>query len=223
AIDWFELHGEVEYGEMTASLPELLAAMRRGDGMVPLGDGTFGLLPEQWMERFAPLAGLGSGEEDHLRFRRNQAGLLDALLAAQPEVRVDELFQRVRDRMLRFQGVTAAPQPEGFSGLLRDYQREGLGWMEFLREFGFGGCLADDMGVGKTAQVLAVLETRRALGKGPSLVVAPKSLMFNWRAESARFTPRLKVLEHTGLARDTALRSEERRVGKEGRVGGWAE
>ena len=73
------------------------------------------------------------------------------------------------------------------------------GW-QFLREFGFGGCLADDMGVGKTAQVLAMLESRRAEGKGPSLVVVPKSLMFNWREEAARFTPQLRVLEHTGTA-----------------------
>ena len=58
-IDWFELHGEVDYGEATASLPQLLAAVRRGDTMVVLGDGTFGLLPEEWLERFAPLAGLG--------------------------------------------------------------------------------------------------------------------------------------------------------------------
>ncbi len=207
-IDWFELHGEVDYGDQKASLPELLAAMRRGDGMVALGDGTFGLLPEEWMERFAPLAGLGAKEEDHLRFRRNQAGLLDALLAAQPEVRVDEMFVRVRERMQRFHGVKAAPQPEGFRGHLRDYQREGVGWMEFLREFGFGGCLADDMGVGKTAQVLAVLELRRTEGCGPSLVVAPKSLMFNWRAEAAKFTPQMRVLEHTGLARDTAMIGE---------------
>jgi superfamily II DNA or RNA helicase len=208
-IDWFELHGEVDYDGQTASLPQLLAAVRRGDTMVRLGDGTFGLLPEEWLERFAPLAGLGSkgeGEDqDHLRFRRNQASLLDALLAAQPEVRVDEMFQRVRERMRSFAGVKTAAQPPGFVGQLRDYQCEGLGWMEFLREFGFGGCLADDMGVGKTAQVLAVLESRRTEGRGPSLVVAPKSLMFNWRAESQRFTPQLRVLEHTGLARDTAL------------------
>ena len=87
-IDWFELHGEVDYDGQTASLPQLLAAVRRGDTMVRLGDGTYGLLPEEWLERFAPLAGLGTKEEDHLRFKRNQAGLLDALLAAQPEVRV---------------------------------------------------------------------------------------------------------------------------------------
>ena len=75
--------------------------------------------------------------------------------------------------------------------------------MEFLREFGFGGCLADDMGVGKTVQVLATLEARRAReGKGPSLVVVPKSVMFNWSEEAARFTPQLRVLEYHGMARD---------------------
>jgi hypothetical protein len=58
-IDWFELHGEVQYGDTTASLPALLAAVRRGDSMVVLGDGTFGLLPEEWLQRFAPLAGMG--------------------------------------------------------------------------------------------------------------------------------------------------------------------
>jgi superfamily II DNA or RNA helicase len=203
-IDWFELHGEVDYGGAKASLPQLLAALRRGDTMVPLGDGSFGLLPEEWLARFAPLAGLGNAEKDHLRFRQNQAGLLDALLAVQPEVRVDEVFERMRERLRSFHGVKAMEQPAGFVGRLRDYQREGLGWMEFLRDFGFGGCLADDMGVGKTAQVLAVLESRRGTEKGPSLVVAPKSLMFNWREEAARFTPGLRVLIHTGTARDAA-------------------
>jgi superfamily II DNA or RNA helicase len=205
-IDWFELRGEVDYGDGTsATLPQLLAALRRGDTMIRLGDGTYGLLPEDWLARFAPLAGLGAATDDHLRFRKNQAGVLDALLAAQPEVQVDEVFEHIREKLRTFKGVTALPQPEAFTGQLRDYQCEGLGWMQFLREFGFGGCLADDMGVGKTAQVLATLEMRRAEGLGPSLVVAPKSLMFNWRAEAAKFTPRLRVIEHTGLARDIGL------------------
>ncbi len=207
-IDWFELHGEVDYGGTTVSLPALLSALRRGENVIPLGDGGFGLLPEEWLRRFAPIAGLGTRLEDHLRFERNQAGLLDALLAAQPEVRTDEIFERARARLRAFEGVRPVEQPAGFSGQLRGYQKEGLGWMAFLREYGFGGCLADDMGVGKTAQVLATLELRRTEGAGPSLVVAPKSLMFNWRAEAQRFTPQLRVLEHTGLSRDLALISQ---------------
>src|SRR5438876_2959014 len=79
--------------------------------------------------------------------------------------------------------------------------------LEALRRFSFGGCLADDMGVGKTAQVLALLESRRELRAagepvGPSLVVVPKSLVFNWKEEAARFTPQLRVLDHTGLERN---------------------
>ncbi len=204
-IDWFELRAEVDYGGEAVKLPKLLAALRRGDCMVPLSDGGFGLLPEEWLRRFAPLAGLGTAHSGHLRFRHNQASLLDALLAAQPEVHVDEAFERARQRLRDFAGIQPAPQPEGFSGQLRGYQCEGLGWMEFLRDFGFGGCLADDMGVGKTPQVLALVESRRAAQRGPSLVVAPKSLMFNWCAEAARFTPQLRVLDHTGAARDAAL------------------
>ena len=69
----------------------------------------------------------------------------------------------VRQELARFQSISPAAQPAGFQGRLREYQREGLGWMHFLRQFSFGGCLADDMGVGKTAQVLALLETRREL------------------------------------------------------------
>jgi len=203
-IDWFELHGEVDYGGATAKLPALLAALRRGENMVRLDDGTYGLLPEEWLSRFGPIVGLGTAEADHLRFRRNQAGLLDALLATQPEVTCDATFAHVRDELRTFAGIRAGEQPEGFVGHLRDYQRDGVGWMDFLRRFSFGGCLADDMGVGKTAQVLALLEARRASGDvpGPSLVVVPKSLVFNWKQEAARFTPRLRVLDHTGLARN---------------------
>jgi len=207
-VDWFELHGRVDYGETTAKLPALLEALRRGENMVRLDDGTYGLLPEEWLRRIGMLAGAGSAENGHIRFRRSQAGLLDALLAVQPEARCDETFERLRRELRIFEGVKAAEQPGGFNGRLRDYQREGLGWIEFLRRFNFGGCLADDMGVGKTAQVLALLETRRALREsgekiGPSLVVVPRSLVFNWKEEASRFTPNLKVLDHTGAERGT--------------------
>lgn len=205
-IDWFELTGDVEFGTEMASLPELMTALRRGENFVPLGDGTMGLLPEEWLERYRLLAGVGEVDGDGLRFKRTQAGLLDALLASQPDVAFDKAFVRARDQIRAFKGVEEAKEPAGFVGELRGYQREGLGWMKFLQQFGFGGCLADDMGLGKTVQVLALLEWRRQLRarnrgknkKHPSLVVVPKSLVFNWCQEAQRFAPKLKILNHTG-------------------------
>jgi superfamily II DNA or RNA helicase len=223
-IDWFELHGTVDFGDAKANLPELIAALKRGDNSVVLGDGTFGLLPEEWLKKYGLLASLGSTEADHVRFTRSQVGLLDALLASQPEASFDAAYSRARDELQRFEGIREADSPPSFTGTLRGYQREGLGWLNFLQQFGFGGCLADDMGLGKTVQVLALLESRRIArepsnngaskpGKkkaravesngrlAPSLVVMPKSLVFNWIQEAARFTPRLRVLDHTGMGR----------------------
>jgi SNF2-related domain/Helicase conserved C-terminal domain/SWIM zinc finger len=213
-VDWFELHGAVTYGETTAKLPKLLAALKRGETMVILDDGSYGLLPEEWLHRFGHVAGMGEAEGDHIRFRPSQAGVLDALLAAQPSVDCDDAFRRVRTELAQFASIGPAEQPAGFNGSLRGYQREGLGWMHFLRRFSFGGCLADDMGVGKTAQVLALLESRRELRtqaqvEGPSLVVVPKSLIFNWKQEIQRFTPQLRVLDYTGIGRSITREMDE--------------
>jgi SNF2 family DNA or RNA helicase len=207
-IDWFELHAEADYGGARAKLPDLLRAVKRGESLVKLDDGSYGILPEEWLAQLGALPRLGEEHEGVIRYRRNQAGLLDALLAAQPEAEWDESFAAARDALRWFDGLEPATQPEGFEGQLRGYQLEGLSWMHFLRRFGFGGCLADDMGVGKTAQVLALLEERRAQGLGPSLVIVPRSLIFNWRQEAARFTPRLRVLDHTGIGRNVEALSE---------------
>jgi hypothetical protein len=205
-VDWFELRGEVEFDGEKVAVPEILAALRRGEDSIRLGDGSSGLLPKEWLRRVAPLAAFGEPSGDHLRFRAAQVGLLDALLAAEPAATCDAAFAQARQRLLRFAGIAAAEAPEGFRGELRGYQKTGLGWLHFLRDFGFGGCLADDMGLGKTVQVLALLESRRILRQrqrlGPSLAVVPRSLIFNWIAEAARFTPGLRVCNHTGAARD---------------------
>ncbi|MFL6237479.1 MAG: SNF2-related protein [Thermoanaerobaculia bacterium] len=182
-VDWFELRGEADFEGQTVRLPELLAALRRGEKFVPLSDGSLGLLPEDWARKFAPVAGLGEAAGDHLRFRSVQTALLDAWLADEP-VSCDQTFERARERLRGFSGVEPAQAPSGFHGELRPYQHAGLGWLHFLRDFGFGGCLADDMGLGKTVQVLALLESRRELrereGLAPSLAVVPRSLVFIW-------------------------------------------
>jgi hypothetical protein len=215
-IDWFELHGTVDYGSEQAELPDLIKALERGDNLLRLSDGSYGLIPDELKEKYGLLIRLGKKHGDHLRYSRAQAGFLDLLLAGRDEVRVDELFARVRAEVQRFERIAPTEQPAGFSGQLRDYQLDGLAWMQFLRQFSFGGCLADDMGVGKTPQVLALLETRRVLRDsnangngngdlGPSLAVVPRSLVYNWKREAERFTPRLRVLDHTGMGRQKNL------------------
>ena len=204
-IDWFDVHGEVTYEGQHASLPALLAALNRGETFITLDDGTMGLLPEEWLRRHAMLARLGSTSGDHLRFKTSQVALLDALIAAQPEASWDETFARARGQLQAFDGIQPVDPPRTFAGTLRGYQREGLGWLIFLHRFGFGGCLADDMGLGKTVMVLALLAARQAERTGderrPSLVVAPRSVVFNWRQEAERFTPNLRVLEYVGTGR----------------------
>src|SRR6185295_4935004 len=149
-IDWFELRGDVAYDDQQASLPALLAALDRGESFVTLGDGTIGLLPDDWLAKHALIARLGSRDGTHLRFKTSQVGLLDSLLAAQPDASWDDTFARARADLLAFDGIRPAEPPATFVGTLRGYQREGLGWLLFLQRFGFGGCLADDMGLGKT-------------------------------------------------------------------------
>lgn len=206
-IDWFDLHGAVDFGDgRSAPFPQLLAAVARGEDVVVLDDGSVGLLPEEWLRRYATIAGFGSADGDAIRFERSQAALLDALLAAQPAIAYDETFARLRAELRTFTGIHPLDPPASFHGTLREYQREALGWFEFLRRFRFGGCLADDMGLGKTVMVLALLDAgRHARPRGeraPSIVVVPRSLVFNWRDEAARFAPKLKVVDYTGTLRD---------------------
>jgi superfamily II DNA or RNA helicase len=205
-VDWFELRGDAVFDGQHASLPQLLDAVRRREGTVPLGDGSFGLLPEDWMGQLAPLA-LGAASGDHVRFGRTQVALLDALLERRPDVSWDARASAARERLHAFETIAPVDPPASFVGTLRPYQREALGWLGFLREFGFGGCLADDMGLGKTVVVLALLERRRQEredaggSREPSLVVVPRSVLFNWQQEAARFAPRLRVLDFSGADR----------------------
>ncbi len=203
-IDWFDLTGNVEYGSLQVSVPSLLSALARGDRTIQLSDGSIGFIPEEWKDRFGVLLSLAETDgESALRFSSSQAALVDALLATQDNVNYDEQFVAWQKKLAEFNGVEPVTEPKSFQGELRDYQREGLGWLTFLEEFQFGGCLADDMGLGKTVQVLAFLSQRyESKSKhDPSLIVVPKSLLFNWRREIERFTPHLKSLEYSGSER----------------------
>lgn len=122
----------------------------------------------------------------------------------QPET---QAAQSILDLLERADQVERVLPPKGFKGVLRHYQAVGYSWLIHLRKFDYGGCLADDMGLGKTIQVLAYLQfvKEQGLRRAPHLLVCPTSLLQNWRAEIARFTPGLRVYVHHGANRNTVL------------------
>ena len=200
-LDWFEVDGGVDFDGQQVGLPALLNAFSQGQKSVRLDDGTYGLLPLEWLANFTVLTELGEVNDDKLRFRMEQAALVSAII----QDRVEEAKGRYGEQLRLFESLSI-PSPakpvEGFMATLRGYQELGLGWLLNMQKAGFGACLADDMGLGKTIQVLAVLAERSRLpDKRPSLIVMPSSLIFNWQSEAAKFAPWLKILVHHGAGR----------------------
>ena len=152
------------------------------------------------------------GERGHdvtgttLRLSRMEALRLGAALGAGVQW---QGAQALRAMVKQLAGQSALPDvalPKGLNAELRAYQQQGLNWLQFLRSHGLAGILADDMGLGKTLQTLAHVLVEKQAGRldRPALVIAPVSLMGNWKREANRFTPGLKVLVLHGAERHEA-------------------
>ena len=145
------------------------------------------------------------GEAMHLAFDADAEETGVEVLGLDATGWVADLFADDSDELM-----PEIPQPEGFKGELRPYQKRGVSWLAFLERHGLGACLADDMGLGKTIQLLALAQSDKELERsgegppiGPTLIVAPMSVVENWRREIVRFTPGLKTLVHHGPERHT--------------------
>lgn len=202
-LDWFDLQGSAKFGDGgSVDLPTLIAALQAQEQLIVLGDGSLGMIPEEWIKKYAPLAQAGVQTDTGFRFQGLQRMLVATWLAEDRDIASDKSFLQMVSQLKV--GTQLEPQTpsKSFQGQLRQYQQEGLAWLDFMRSGNIGGILADDMGLGKTVQVLAHLEKEhlrlRKAERLPSLVIVPKSLMFNWKEEAHRFTPKLKVLAHEG-------------------------
>ena len=194
--EWLALEGELAVDEeLVLGLQQLVALQQgRKSRFVPLGEGRVLALTQELKERLealAAVAGLRAGKDDlaTLRIPKLAAPWLQQL-TEDLSVQVDEAFARQLARLDEARAWVPA-LPKTLQATLRPYQEEGFEWAMRLSYAGLGACLADDMGLGKTLQALAVLLARAA--QGPALVVAPTSLVGNWRAEARRFAPSLDV------------------------------
>ncbi len=142
------------------------------------------------------------GEE--IRLSRYDVARIDALAGMERwQFKGMDAVASLAGKLRDSRGIRAVDAPQGFALQLRQYQLEGLAWLQFLREQGLAGILADDMGLGKTAQTLAHLLLEKQSGRmdRPSLVVLPTSLIFNWKREAERFAPELRLLSLHGKER----------------------
>ncbi len=211
-IDWFDLNLAIGYGDVDVDFSTVLAAYRSGRQYIRLDDGSWGILPLDWLKKaVAPLEELSNIEgqdkgsiknSDRLKIRPYHIPLAEEILTG-IDIQSTPAFESLRKRLNSFKGIEEVDVPSGLTAGLRDYQKRGLDWLGFLSEFSFGGILADDMGLGKTIQTLAhfLRYKEKSVSSKPSLIVAPTSVAYNWQEESLRFTPELKVVVLTGPER----------------------
>ncbi len=173
---------------------EVMRAWRAGESLVPLLGGGWAPLPTEWLARFGHrVADLLAAKESAGRLpvsaMPDLARLCDDLDMPRPPG-----FERLAALLGGFEGIPEAPLPSDLRATLRPYQRDGVAWLRFLREAGLGALLADDMGLGKTLQTLCAV-------RGRTLVVAPTSVLHNWREEIERFRPALRCALYHGPRR----------------------
>ncbi|MBM3268969.1 MAG: SNF2 helicase associated domain-containing protein [Candidatus Sericytochromatia bacterium] len=211
-IDWFEVKSEVTLDGGILDEYALREALRGRSKYVKLGTGQYARLPADWLARQRNLAAsLGhdaQGADGSLvqRLPGYLALAAEDLLEAADEKAVDPRWEAFRDLLTGEVPHREIPVPEGFVGELRPYQRKGLDFMVFVRENGLHGILADDMGLGKTIQAIALILHEKEEGRlGPSLLVVPTSVIYNWEQELKRFAPGLRTLVLHGPGRRHAM------------------
>ncbi|MDI1291311.1 MAG: SNF2-related protein [Methylobacter sp.] len=217
--DWFEMRFTLEVdGQPMPLLPLIMPVLENYDLenlpemlSIPLGKHNYLTLPSDKIKPFLNvlLELFNSSTMDKngsLKLSRfNAAALADleehsyGLFSINGGKELRELGQKLQN----FTGIEDVALPNNLQAELRHYQQQGLNWLQFLREYRFSGILADDMGLGKTIQTLAHLLIEKQSGRMslPSLIIAPTSLMSNWRRETERFTPDLKILILQGSER----------------------
>ncbi|MET3113435.1 SNF2 family DNA or RNA helicase [Pedobacter sp. CG_S7] len=202
-LDWFETSIDLKFGKEKISLKYLHKSIRNKSKFVQLGDGTLGILPDEWIEKFTKYFNSGDVGEESIRMPKVNFSSISEMYEEEylsKEVKLE--LAMFTSKLSGFQEITEVEVPKNLNGILREYQQQGLSWLSFLDDFGFGGCLADDMGLGKTIQVIAFLLLKKEKGKAQTnLIVVPTTLIFNWQAEIAKFAPSLKVHTVYGVER----------------------
>lgn len=203
--DWFDARVDIVFGDQQVTVAEVKRALANKQQFVQLGDGTLGILPEEWLKKYSLLFRVGEGKTNSLKLSRYHVSVVDELFESRDEeelvLQLEEKYQNLRE----FNKIKEIEPPYALKMILRPYQVAGYQWLNYLKDIRWGGILADDMGLGKTVQALSFLEYyKNETGKIKALVVCPTTLIYNWENEIKKFTPKLTYRIHHGAARTRA-------------------
>jgi len=198
--DWFDLGVSIEVEGRKVPFTEVFVALSRGESHLLLADGAYFSLQKPELQTLARLIdeaqALVDSPSGELKISRFQAGLWDELTELGVVSHQANAWQQQVQGLLSINAIDQIEPPATLRARLRSYQLDGFGWLAFLWRHRLGGILADDMGLGKTLQTLALICHARQAdpASSPFLIVAPTSVVSNWAAEAARFTPDLNVV-----------------------------
>lgn len=203
-INWFDTSVELVFGDQAVNITDVKRAVSNKQNFVKLGDGTIGLLPEEWLKKYALLIKMGEERGGKLRLKKFHFSVLDEMLQDLDEDAMVEELERKKEKLAGIidNDFTELMPPAELKASLRPYQLVGFQWLVFLNEAGWGGILADDMGLGKTVQALAFfLYYKKQHPDANFLVVCPTTLIYNWENEIKKFTPDMTYMIHHGSKR----------------------
>lgn len=195
-INWFNADVRVRFGKQKASLKQVFKSIRNQNKYVQLDDGTQGILPAEWIQKFTDYFNNAEIiDESTIRISKINLPAVERLYAeAFPDSAIEREITAYRSQLQAVDRIRDVEEPIDLHAVLRPYQREGLNWLNFLDDLNFGGVLADDMGLGKSIQVIAfMLSQRSKVDRNTNLLVVPSTLVFNWQQEVARFAPSIKI------------------------------
>jgi SNF2 family DNA or RNA helicase len=198
---------DIIFGDQKVTIADVKKALANKQQFVPLNDGTLGVLPDEWVKRYALLFRVGEGKSNELRLSRYHLSVIDELYENRNEEELIIHLEKKYEQLKEFKKIKEIDPPTHLAHILRPYQVHGFHWLNYLHEVNWGGILADDMGLGKTIQALSFLHHyKHHYGKLRALVVCPTTLIFNWENEIKKFAPVLTYRIHHGGER---LRNKE--------------
>jgi SNF2 family DNA or RNA helicase len=202
-LNWFNTEVDVRFGKNKARLKQLHQAVRNKSKFVRLDDGTLGILPQEWLDKLASYFKAGEIHDEQILTPKIAFASVSELYEKEM---MDQEVQRELDlyslRLSETATINEVKAPKALHAQLRPYQLEGLCWLNYLDDHNFGGCLADDMGLGKSIQIIAfILLQRQKVARNINLLVVPTSLLFNWKVELEKFAPSIKVYTLYGTNR----------------------